>query len=99
MSISLRPVVLLSGSAAAGRSANYALDYRFSGVQQRSLICIVAAGDSIDIEVSADSGVNWSILQSVVGPAQQTVTINGPFTTIRVNKIGAAGSGNVRGVL
>lgn len=100
MSTQLRAVALLNGVTAAGSSPGYALDYRFGGVQQRSILTSCVAGDTINIEVSVDGGNSWGVHTALVGPQATSVTlINGPFTNIRATKVGANGIAYVKGVL
>jgi hypothetical protein len=98
--ISLRAVTFLNAVTAAGPSQAYALDYRYSSIQQRSILTACVAGDTINIEVSVDGGNSWGILAALAGPQATSITlVNGPFTNIRVNKVGANGSATVKGVV
>jgi hypothetical protein len=100
MSIALNAVTLLSAVTAAGPSAAFALDWNYHEVQQRSLIVACVAGDTINVEVSVDGGNSWGLFTALAGPQASTVTnIIGPFTHLRVNKVGAAGSATVKGII
>lgn len=100
MSIAYRPVNLLAAVTAAGPSAVYPLDYRFESIQKRNLIVACVAGDSILVEVSADGGGSWGTLTTLAGPQASTVySIDGPYTALRVTKVGATGAATVKGIL
>jgi hypothetical protein len=100
MSIALNTVTFLNGVTAAGPSPVFVLDWNYHEVQQRSLIVACVSGDTINVEVSVDGGVTYGLYTALAGPQASTVTnIIGPFTHMRVTKVGSAGVSTVRGII
>jgi len=98
MSISLRPVVLMNQSA-AGTSPAVALDYRFGAGQQRNIGVQKNTADTVVLEVSVD-GTNFQNITTFGAGVTNTVyTLLGPWLSMRVTKVGAAGNALVQGVV
>lgn len=74
---------------AAGSGTAVALDYRFDGTQNRSVLCSKNTADTIAVEVSADGTTFFAYYTFPTGITSGTITVVGPFVQIRVTKTGA----------
>ena len=96
--MSMNPVVLLDAVTDEGMSQAIALDYRRVDMIYRNLSCITVAGDTVIVEVSCDGG-NSFVEYARTDKPLAIISLVGPFTHVRVNKVGANGVANVRGIL
>ena len=93
--------VVLFNQAAAGTGNAVQLDWQNDGTQNRTLMTVLAAADTIDIQGSIDGGVTWSSVLAATHTTAGTFTdhISGPYEQLRVVKTGALGNALVQGII
>lgn len=90
--------VTLYNFSGAGNGTPVTLDWQNAEVQQRTVVTVLAAADTLDIEGTVD-GTNWAKIATHNAAGTFIDTINGPWQQLRAVKTGALGQATVTGLV
>ena len=109
MSFTLSPKTFLSSVAASIATEWFLVDFRFQGIQERSIqgTKVSAASDTVHVELRTDGldsqGATTTVITTATSWAGSvtnfSAVIRGPFQFIRIRKEGAGGAATVVGIV